>query len=176
MTSPIHLAPSWWHLHNWLLYRVEGTQLTFVGFGTHFHCPGVPLALSPSGPRLSQPTEEVTISIYLFLCSTSGSGEVHHITSSSAGGNRVRGGLCSFLSIDCCWQYLTEYSRLRLWVSGLRAPHLQTLGNISVAESHELLHHLLQLPYTFCQGAKVWVSWQITFLHPILETLGIGNG
>ena len=41
MTSSIHQALSKWHLYNGLLHGVEGTQLTFVGFRTHFHHLGI---------------------------------------------------------------------------------------------------------------------------------------
>ena len=55
-------------------------------FWNTFSPPRGLLALSPSGPRFSQPTEEVTTNIYLSLLLTSGNREVHHMTFSSARG------------------------------------------------------------------------------------------
>ena len=72
--SSTHQALSRWHLHNGSLHGVEGTQLTFVGFENTFSPPGDLLALSPPGPRFNRPTEEVTTSMYLSLCSISGVG------------------------------------------------------------------------------------------------------
>ena len=47
------------------------------------------------------------------------------------------------------------------------------MHNVLVADSHKFLHCLLQLPYTFCQRAKVRVPQWIMLLCPVLETLGI---
>ena len=85
----------------------------------------------------------------------------------------MRGGLYSFLFINWCCQYPTKYSRLWLWVTGLRPLYLQILCNVLVANSHKFLHCLLQLPYAFHPRAKVQVLQWIMLLCPILETLGI---
>ena len=58
-------------------------------------------------------------------------------------------------------------------MTGLRALHLQTLHNVLVADSPKFLYCLSQLPYAFCQRAKVQVPWWIMLLLPILETLGV---
>ena len=89
------------------------------------------------------------------------------------GGDRMRGGLYSFLFINWGCQYPTKYSRLWLWVTGLRLLHLQTSHNVLVVDIHKFSHCLSQLPHTLCPRAKVWVLWQIMLLHPMLETLSV---
>ena len=109
----------------------------------------------------------------LLLCSISGGREVHHMTSSSAWGRQDERAFYSSLFISQGCQYLTKYSCLWLWVTGLRLLHLQMLHNILIANIHIFSHCLPQLPHTFCSRAKVQVPWWIMLLCPMLESPSI---
>ena len=161
VTSSTHQALSRWHLSNGSLHGVEETQLTFVGFKTHFHH----LVLGSIGPlKRWQPA-----CTYHFAQSQGWGGTPYDLIF-SLGGDRMRGTFYSSLFISQGCQYLTKYSHLWLWATGLRLLHLQVLHNILIANIHIFSHCLPQLPHTFHPRAKVWVPQQIMLLHPMLET------